>query len=132
MMRVNAYRLWQHWQQMHYPARGLPAVNTLRSQLVTLDGTSGTILERYFRRRPRASKLDTDSLLAIQGCQRELDRLGETLSADASRYFGRLQILIDLVVAQTADGEHAAHPAGSPASAALGTSLLKTRRVAER
>lgn len=67
-MGDGAYRLWQHWQQMHYPRRGLP--------------------------------LDTAALATLRYCPLELD-LGE-LSADASRYFGRLRRLIELVLAEAA------------------------------
>ncbi len=99
-MEIDAYRLWQTWQQMHYPRRGLPEFDSARSDLVAIDGVVGTILERHFCRRPRAATLDADSRLALQQCQRDLDRFAKSLSHDASRYFGRVQILIGFVLSR--------------------------------
>jgi hypothetical protein len=96
-MHVDAYRLWQQWQQMHYPRRGLPADESARARLVALDGTAGTALDRYFGRGTRAKTLDGAVLATLGGCRLELDA-GE-LSADACRYFGRLRQLIELVLA---------------------------------
>lgn len=96
-MGDDPYRLWQQWQQMHYPRRGLPADESARTRLVALDGTAGTVLDRYFRRGTRAKTLDGAAFATLGGCQLELDA-GE-LSADASRYFGRLRQLIELVLA---------------------------------
>lgn len=102
-MGDDAYRLWQHWQQMHYPRRGLPADEAARARLVTLDGTAGTILDRYFRRGARARTLDAAALATLDRCRCELE-LPE-LAADASRYFGRLRQLIDLMLAEERPGE---------------------------
>lgn len=96
-MGDGAYRLWQQWQQMHYPRRGLPADEGARAHLVTLDGTAGTILDRYFCRGPGAKNLDAAALGALSHCRRELDP--RELSADAARYFGRLRQLIEFVLA---------------------------------
>ena len=99
-MEIDAYRLWQTWQQMHYPRRGLPESDSARSDLVAIDGMVGTILERHFCRRPRAATLDADARLALQQCQRDLDRLVKSLSSDANRYFGRAQVLMAVILAQ--------------------------------
>ncbi|MBA3689116.1 MAG: hypothetical protein H0W81_09855 [Chloroflexi bacterium] len=103
-MHDEAYRLWQRWQQMHYPRRGLPADESVRAALVTLDGTAGTVLDRYFRRGARAKTLDAAARATLGRCRDELD-LGN-LSADAGRYFSRLRRLSELVLAEVA-------PAGS-------------------
>lgn len=97
-MGDDAYRLWHYWQQMHYPRRGLPADESARARLVTLDGTAGTVLDRYFRRGARARTLDAAALITLDRCQHELELI--ELSADASRYFGRLRQLIDLMLAE--------------------------------
>ena len=99
-MGDGAYRLWQQWQQMHYPRRGLPADEVARTRLVTLDGAAGTILDRYFCRGPRAKTVDAGALDVLRHCRSALDR--RELSADASRYFGRLQQLIEFVLADVA------------------------------
>lgn len=96
-MQVDAYRLWQHWQQMHYPRRGLPADEAARARLVTLDGTVGELLEPYFCRGRQSKNLDRQALAALASYRRELD--GEDLASDASRYFERVRQLIDVVVA---------------------------------
>ena len=98
-MQVDDYRLWQQWQQMHYPRRGLPADEATRARLVTLDGMTGTILDRYFCRGTHARKLDPAALATLGVCRDQLGR--EQLSSDASRYFGRLQLLLDLVLAKS-------------------------------
>ncbi len=98
-MQVDDYRLWQQWQQMHYPRRGLPADEATRARLVTLDGMTGTILDRYFCRGTHARKLDPAALATLGDYRDQLGR--EELSADASRYFGRLQLLVDLVLAES-------------------------------
>jgi hypothetical protein len=95
-MQVVAYRLWQHWQQMHYPRRGLPMDEAERVMLVTLDGAAGTALDRYFSRGTRARTLDVAARATLGQCLRDLD-LAE-LSEDASRYFERLRQLIELVL----------------------------------
>ena len=102
-MPDDTYRLWQHWQQMHYPRRGLPAGEALRTALITLDGTAGTVLDRYFHRGEDARSLDAAALASLERCWLELE-LGE-LSADASRYFGRLRRLIELVLSEVGAAE---------------------------
>lgn len=102
-MHGDAYRLWEHWQQMHYPRRGLPADEAARARLVTLDGTAGTILDRYFRRGARARTLGAAARASLSDCRHEFDP--RQLSADASRYFGRLHQLIELVLADAGRGE---------------------------
>lgn len=99
-MKIDAYHRWQTWQQMHYPRRGLPELDSARSDLVAIDGMVGPILERHFSRGPRAATLDAASRLALQQCQRDLDRFAKTLSSDASRYFGRVQVLIGFVLSR--------------------------------
>ncbi len=37
-MPADGYRLWQAWQQMHYPVRGLPVTDSARSDFAGLDG----------------------------------------------------------------------------------------------
>jgi hypothetical protein len=108
-MQVDAYRLWQHWQQMHYPRRGLPADEAARARLVTLDGTAGGLLEPYFCRGRQSKTLDRAALAALARCRREL--AGEDLASDASRYFERLRLLIDLVTADVPGVD--AEPVGS-------------------
>jgi hypothetical protein len=49
---VDAYRLWQLWQQMHYPTP-FPSVSEIGIDLVALDGKAGTSLEDYFEHPPR-------------------------------------------------------------------------------
>lgn len=96
-MGVDSYRLWHYWQQMHYPSRGLPDSDALRASLITLDGTAGTLLDRYFRRSGGLPSLGQSALSTLTTCRRELDDV--ELSADAARYFGRLKTLIELVLA---------------------------------
>lgn len=98
-MQVDAYRLWQQWQQMHYPRRGLPADEAARARLVTLDGMTGVLLDRYFCRGTHARKLDPAALATLSACRHQLGT--EELSADATRYFSRLQLLVDLVLAES-------------------------------
>lgn len=102
-MHDDAYGLWQQWQQMHCPRHGLPADESVRAGLVTLDGTAATILDRYFRRGARAKTLDAAALATLGRCRLELDPA--ELSADASRYFGRLRRLIELVLAEVGPAE---------------------------
>ena len=103
-MDTDTYRLWQNWQQMHYPRRGLPELECARSDLVAIDGMVGPILERHFSRGPRAATLDATSHVALQQCQRDLDGLAKSLSSDASRYFGRVQVLIGFVLSREVAG----------------------------
>ena len=97
---TDTYRLWQNWQQMHDPRRGLPELESARSHLVAIDGMVGPILERHFTRGPRSATLDAPSRLALQKCQRDLERFAGSLSSDASRYFGRAQVLIAFVLSR--------------------------------
>ena len=101
-MGDGAYRLWQQWQQMHYPRRGLPADEATRAVLVTLDGTAGPILERYFCRGQAARTLNAEALGTLRHCRSELDL--DELSTDAARYFGRLRQLIEFVLADAGRG----------------------------
>jgi hypothetical protein len=103
-MRGDAYRLWQQWQQMHYPRRGLPEDEATRADLIAVDGTSGPALERYFRRRAGARAFDAEARASVEHCGHELARLSGGLHADAERYFGRLQQLIELVAVDAAGG----------------------------
>lgn len=103
-MRGDAYRLWQQWQQMHYPRRGLPKDEATRADLIAVDGTSGTALDRYFRRSAGARAFDAESRASVEHCRYELARLSSGLHADAERYFGRLQQLIELVAIDAAGG----------------------------
>jgi hypothetical protein len=96
-MRGDAYQLWQTWQQMHYPRRGLPPDEATRADLISLDGISGTALDRYFRRSAGARAFDAEARASLEHCRRELARLSSGLHSDAERYFGRLQRLIELV-----------------------------------
>jgi hypothetical protein len=95
---------------MHYPRRGLPAGEAVRAALISLDGTAGTVLDRYFRRGAGAKTLDAAALATLSRCWLELE-LGD-LSADASRYFGRLRRLIELVLSEVgaADSSHLVGP----------------------
>ena len=99
-MDTDSYRLWLNWQQMHYPRRGLPELESARSDLVAIDGMVGPILERHFTRGPRSATLDAASRLALQQCHRDLDRFAKSLSSDASRYFGRAKVLIAFVLSR--------------------------------
>jgi hypothetical protein len=99
-MPLNAYRVWQTWQQMHYPGRGLPVEDAARLDLVRLDGTAGPILERHFRRRARGAELDDEAIETLDRCRDELRVMAAALSSDASRYFERLLLLIELVLAR--------------------------------
>lgn len=103
-MRGDTYRLWQHWQQMHYPRRGLPPDEATRADLISLDGTSGTALDLYFRRNTGARAFDAQARASLDHCGRELDRLSGELHSDAERYFGRLQRLIELVAIEATGG----------------------------
>jgi hypothetical protein len=98
-VHVNAYRLWELWQQMHYPSRGIPPSESTAADLIRLDGTAGRILDRYFC-GGRERRLDAESRETLEACRQELDAVEELLSADAGRYFGRLRELIALVLDQ--------------------------------
>jgi hypothetical protein len=102
-MRGDAYQLWQHWQQMHYPRRGLPPDEATRAELISLEGTSGTALDRYFHRRAGARAFDAEARASLDYCRRELGRLSSGLHADPERYFGRLQRLIEFVALELND-----------------------------
>ncbi len=107
-MPADGYRLWQAWQQMHYPVRGLPAADSARSDLAALDGVVGAIFERQFCRRPPAAVLETDSRAVLEECQSALDRMNDNLSDDAARYFDRVELLINFLL--TSGGRHSAQP----------------------
>lgn len=111
-MQVDAYRLWHQWQQMHYPRRGLPTDDAARDRLLALDGTLGTVLDQYFRRGALSKSPDAAARDTLDGCWGDLDCA--ELSSDASRYFGRLKLLIELVLAE-ARGE-SPEPASQPAT----------------
>jgi hypothetical protein len=99
---IDAYRLWERWQQMHYPVRPVPAGGPISTDLVALDGKAGVVLERYFRRGSRARALDAESRATLERCRFELGMVSGGLSSDAQRYFGRLLDLIELALAADA------------------------------
>lgn len=84
---------------MHYPRRGIPQEIAAAIDLVALDGTAGLVLEAYFSRGPQARTLDLESVRALLRCRREIERLDGALSSDAGRYFGRLNQLVQIVLA---------------------------------
>ena len=98
-MQIEGYRLWERWQQMHYPMRGLPADEAISADLVDLDGTAGVVLEKYFCRGSEAKTLDVESRAALQRCHDEIHSVSGELFSDADRYFGRLLDVIDLALA---------------------------------
>lgn len=89
---AEAYRLWQLWQQMHYPTP-LPAVSDIGVDLVALDGKAGTTLDRYFG-HARRRVLDDDCRAALDECLAELDLALASLQGDQARYFQRLRRLV--------------------------------------
>lgn len=101
-MSADAYRLWQQWQQMHYPQLPLPE-EIEGVDLVALDGRAGACLEEYFIRGGRGARLNGELRKALEQCAAELDRIRGTLRGDAARYFGRLQQLIGLVLTDPTD-----------------------------
>jgi hypothetical protein len=103
---------------MHYPRRGLPADEAERAKLVTLDGMAGTVLDQYFCRGEHARTLGAAARATLNACRHDLDP--SQLSNDASRYFGRLQQIIELVLA---DGE----PGGSERQPVAGEDSLRAR-----
>ncbi len=96
-MPADGYRLWQEWQQMHYPVRGLPVTDSARTDFAGLDGVVGAICERQFCRRPPSAVLETDSRAVLEECQRALNRMNDNLSDDAARYFDRVQLLVNFL-----------------------------------
>ena len=98
-MDIDAYRLWQGWQQMTYPSRGLPERDIDRSVLIRIDGTLAPIFERTFGQRPKGHKLSAEARATLESCQAELDQIAPALARDARRYFGRVKLLIRLVLA---------------------------------
>ena len=99
-MGSASYRLWQRWQQMKYPSRGLPERESDRSLLLQIDGTVGPIFERTFSRGPSRKTLSAQSRRNLEGCQRELREILPRLSGDARGYFDRVEVLIRLVLAE--------------------------------
>lgn len=93
---AEAYRLWQLWQQMHYPMP-LPSASELGIDLVALDGKAGTSLERYFE-RSRRRMLDDDCRASLEECLAELELALANLTGDPARYFQRLYRLLRLVL----------------------------------
>jgi hypothetical protein len=93
---AEAYRLWQLWQQMHYPTP-LPSTSELGIDLVALDGKAGTSLERYFE-RPRRRVLDDDCRAALEECMAELELAVASLQGHPARYFRRLHRLVRLIL----------------------------------
>lgn len=98
-MDMDVYRLWQGWQQMTYPSRGLPERDSERSVLIRIDGTLAPIFQRAFGRRPRGHRLSAQARATLESCQEELDPIVPALSRDGRRYFGRVQLLIRLALA---------------------------------
>ena len=98
-MDTDASRLWQRWQQMTYPSRGLPERESDRSALIRIDGTLGPIFERTFRRHPKGETLSAEFRANLESCQFVLEEMTHALSGDARRYFGPIQLLIRLVLA---------------------------------
>ncbi|MGH2601375.1 MAG: hypothetical protein ACRDJ9_18555 [Dehalococcoidia bacterium] len=102
-MSADAYRLWQGWQQMHYP-RLCPAPDEIEGvDLVAIDGRAGACLEGYFRRGGRGAAPNRDIQEALEQCASELGRVAGRLHGDAARYFGRLHELLRLVMAEPAE-----------------------------
>lgn len=100
-MNGGAYRLWQAWQQMHYP--DLPSADeTDGVDLVALDGRAGACLEVFFERAKRVPS-DVELRDGMERCADELDRVEGVLAGDAARYFGRLRLLLGLVLAESTD-----------------------------
>jgi hypothetical protein len=109
---AEAYRLWQLWQQMHYPTP-LPSTSELGIDLVGLDGKAGTTLERYFE-RPRRRVLDDDCRAVLEECMAELELAVASLQGGPARYFRRLHRLIGLIL-DTAPERASSSTGGSPA-----------------
>ena len=93
---VETYRLWQLWQQMHYPTP-LPSASEVGIDLVALDGKAGTSLERYFEQRPRRV-LDDHCRESLEESLRELELAVARLPSGSAPYFERLQGLIRLIL----------------------------------
>jgi hypothetical protein len=93
---AEAYRLWQLWQQMHYPTP-LPSTSELGIDLVALDGKAGTSLERYFE-QPRRRVLDDDCRAGLEECMAELELAVAALQGHPARYFRRLHRLVRLIL----------------------------------
>lgn len=103
-MSADAYRLWQQWQQMHYPQ--LPSPEAIDGvDLVALDGRAGACLEEYFIGGGRSARLDAALRTALMQCAAELGTVRGLLRDDAALYFGRLQQLIGLVLSEPMLGE---------------------------
>jgi hypothetical protein len=93
---AEAYRLWQLWQQMHYPTP-LPTTSELGIDLVALDGKAGTSLERYFEQPPRRV-LDDECRAALEESMAELELAVAGLQGHPARYFRRLHRLVRLIL----------------------------------
>ena len=100
-MGSTSYRLWQGWQQMKYPAKGLPERETDRAVLIQIDGTVGPIFEGIFTRTPSGKTLSAQSRRNLERCQAELRDMLPMLAGDARRYFERVEVLIGLVLVET-------------------------------
>lgn len=98
---ADAYRLWQLWQQMHYPTP-LPPAADIGVDLVALDGKAGTSLDRYFEGSRRRG-LAEDCRASLEECLAELELVAATLPDDAVRYFLRLHGLLRLILEEAGD-----------------------------
>ena len=93
---TDTYRLWQLWQQMHYPTPVAWSAET-GVDLVALDGKAGASLERYFE-GPQDRVLDEDCRACLEECLGSLELVTKTTAGDTPRYFQRLHALIRLIL----------------------------------
>jgi hypothetical protein len=98
LVETPGYRLWQSWQQMHYPIRGLPESEAARFDLLAIDGIAGPVLEHRFCARLRGDDVSHDWRGVLEQCDLDLDRLSTELTSDASRYFARLHTLMGIAL----------------------------------
>jgi len=98
LMTTTGYRLWQTWQQMHYPTRGLPDKEGARRELLAIDGIAGSILEQQFCARKREGGLTAELRESLEQCQLDLERLAPDLSGGARRYFARVRLLVGIAL----------------------------------
>lgn len=99
-MPADGYRLWQAWQQMHYPVRGLPVTDSARSDLAALDGGLGQSSSANFvdaRRLPCSKRIHGPSSKSVSA-----NRMNDNLSDDAARYFDRVQLLVNFLLTSEA------------------------------